>query len=153
MHFTERLGFTRVADGRPEVLQAVREQLMQGASQIKLMAGGGVTSDFDPLDVTQYTDDEMRAAVEAAAGWNTYVTVHAYSPKAIQQAGRAGVVCIDMRKWQTRRPRVYPPRRTSGDDLAEIGPGLKMTPLPFTFHFSRTVAASQTTLIITDTPP
>lgn len=95
VHFTERLGFTSVADGRPEVLRAVREQLMKGASQIKLMAGGGVASDYDPLDVTQYTRDEMRAAVEAAASWNTYVTVHAYTPRAIQQAIEAGVKCID----------------------------------------------------------
>ena len=94
-HFTERLGFTSVADGRPQVLQAVREQLMKGASQIKLMAGGGVASDYDPLDVTQFTEDEMRAAVEAAAAWNTYVTVHAYTPQAIQQAIRVGVRCIE----------------------------------------------------------
>lgn len=95
VHFTERLGFTSVADGRPEVLRATREQLMKGASQIKIMAGGGVASDYDPLDVTQYTQDEMRAAVEAAASWNTYVTVHAYTPQAIQQAIEAGVKCID----------------------------------------------------------
>jgi imidazolonepropionase-like amidohydrolase len=94
-HFTERAGFAAVADGRPQVLQAVREQLMQGASQIKLMAGGGVASNYDPLDVTQFTEDEMRAAVEAAAAWNTYVIVHAYTPKAIQQAIRAGVRCIE----------------------------------------------------------
>ena len=79
----------------PLVLQAVREQLMKGASHIKLMAGGGVSSDYDPLDVTRYTEDEMRAAVEAAAAWNTYVTVHAYTPQAIQQAIRVGVRCID----------------------------------------------------------
>lgn len=95
LHFSERLGFTTIADGRPQVLQAVREQLMKGASQIKLMAGGGVASDYDPLDVSQYTEDEMRAAVEAAAAWNTYVTVHAYTPVAIQQAIRAGVQCVE----------------------------------------------------------
>ena len=76
-------------------LRRVREQLMRGASQIKLMAGGGVASDFDPLDVTQFTEDEMRAAVAAAANWGTYVTVHAYTPKAMQQAIRAGVMCIE----------------------------------------------------------
>jgi len=95
LHISERLGFTVVADGRPAVLQAVREQLMKGASQIKLMAGGGVSSDYDPLDVTQFTEDEMRAAVDAASDWNTYVAVHAYTPQAIQQAIRAGVRCID----------------------------------------------------------
>jgi imidazolonepropionase-like amidohydrolase len=68
---------------------------MLGASQIKLMAGGGVSSVYDPLDVTQYTEAEIRAAVEAAENWGTYVTVHAYTPRAIQQAIRAGVKCID----------------------------------------------------------
>jgi imidazolonepropionase-like amidohydrolase len=78
-----------------KVTRAVREQLMLGTSQIKLMAGGGVASDYDPLDVTQYTLDEMRAAVEAAENWGTYVLVHAYTPRAIQQAITAGVRCIE----------------------------------------------------------
>ena len=95
LHFTERLGFAAIADGRPEMLRRVREQLMRGASQIKLMAGGGVASDYDPLDVTQFTEDEIRAAVEAAEDWGTYVTVHAYTPDAIQSAIAAGVRCID----------------------------------------------------------
>lgn len=95
VHPSERFGFTVIADGEAEVLRAVREQLMRGASQIKLMAGGGVSSSFDPLDVVQYTEAEMRAAVEAAASWNTYVTVHAYTPDAIRQAIRAGVKVID----------------------------------------------------------
>ncbi len=94
-HFTERLGFAAIADGRPEMLRRVREQLMRGASQIKLMAGGGVASDHDPLDVTQFTGDEIRAAVEAAEDWGTYVTVHAYTPDAIGAAIAAGVRCIE----------------------------------------------------------
>lgn len=94
-HFTDRLGFSALADGRPEVLRRVREQLMRGASQIKLAAGGGVASDYDPLDVSQFTEDELRAAVEAAEDWGTYVTVHAYTPDAIQTAIAAGVLCID----------------------------------------------------------
>jgi imidazolonepropionase-like amidohydrolase len=95
LHFSERLGMTGVADGSDEVLRRVREQLMRGASHIKLMAGGGVASDFDPLDVSQYTEAEIRAAVEAAEDWGTYVTVHAYTPRAIQKAIRAGVKCIE----------------------------------------------------------
>ena len=94
-HYTEVLGFTAIADGRDEVLRSVREQLMRGASQIKLMAGGGVASDNDPLDVTQFTSDELRAAVEAAEAWGTYVTVHAYTPQAVNAAIDAGVRCID----------------------------------------------------------
>ncbi|WP_420392387.1 amidohydrolase family protein [Acuticoccus sp.] len=95
LHFTERLGFAAIADGRAEMLRRVREQLMQGASQIKLAAGGGVASDYDPLDVSQFTEDELRAAVEAAEDWGTYVTVHAYTPDAVQTAIRAGVKVID----------------------------------------------------------
>ena len=95
VHFSERAGFAALADGRPEVLRRVREQLMLGASQIKVMAGGGVSSPHDPLDSLQYTEDELRAAVEAAADWNTYVAVHAYTPEAIARAVRSGVRCID----------------------------------------------------------
>lgn len=95
LHFTSQLGFSAIADGPSEVLRRVREQLMQGASQIKLAAGGGVASNYDPLDVSQFTEDELRAAVEAAEDWGTYVTVHAYTPDAIQTAIRAGVKVID----------------------------------------------------------
>ena len=59
------------------------------------MAGGGVASDYDPLDVTQYTEPEIRAAVDAAENWGTYVTVHAYTPRAVRAAIAAGVRCIE----------------------------------------------------------
>jgi imidazolonepropionase-like amidohydrolase len=95
LHFTEHIGAAAIADGTAEVLRRTREQLFLGASQIKLMAGGGVTSDHDPIDSTQYTEAELHAAVEAADDWNTYVTVHAYTPKAIKAAIRAGVKCIE----------------------------------------------------------
>jgi len=91
----ERYGATFIADGRDEVLTAVRENLRFGASQIKLMAGGGTSSAYDPVDVTQYTLNEMKAAVEAAEDWGTYVTVHAYTPRAIRRAIEAGVKCIE----------------------------------------------------------
>ncbi len=95
MHYTERLGFTAIADGPDEVLRRTREQLMKGASHIKVMAGGGVASTFGPIDATQYTEAEIRAAVECAENWGTYVTAHAYTPRAMQQAIRAGVKCIE----------------------------------------------------------
>lgn len=91
----ELLGATFIADGRDEVLTAVRENLRFGASQIKLMAGGGTSSAYDPIDVTQYTFDEMLAAVEAAEDWGTYVAVHAYTPRAIRRAIDAGVKVIE----------------------------------------------------------
>ncbi|MGL4975519.1 MAG: amidohydrolase family protein [Bosea sp. (in: a-proteobacteria)] len=91
----ENLGAGFIADGRAEVLTATRENLRSGASQIKVMAGGGAASVYDPLDVAQYTLDELKAAVEAAADWNTYVTVHAYTRVAVRRAIAAGVKCIE----------------------------------------------------------
>jgi imidazolonepropionase-like amidohydrolase len=91
----EELGATFIVDGRDEVLTATRENLRMGASQIKLMAGGGTSSEYDPIDVTQFTLDEMKAAVEAADDWNTYVAVHAYTPKAVRRAIEAGVKCVE----------------------------------------------------------
>jgi imidazolonepropionase-like amidohydrolase len=94
-HYMERMGAAEIADSPDLVRKRTREQLALGASQIKLMAGGGVSSHYDPLDVTQYTVPELRAAVEAAENWGTYVTVHAYTPRAVRQAIEAGVTCID----------------------------------------------------------
>ena len=91
----EVLGAAMVADSPDEVRLRAREQLMQGATQIKLTAGGGVASPHSPLDVTTFTDAELRAAVEAATNWGTYVTVHAYTPGSIQGAIAAGVKCIE----------------------------------------------------------
>ncbi|KFF00547.1 hydrolase [Chryseobacterium formosense] len=91
----EQLGATFIADGRDDVLTATRENLRFGASQIKLMAGGGTSSAYDPIDVTQYTLEEMKAAVDAAEDWGTYVMVHAYTPRAVKRAVEAGVKCIE----------------------------------------------------------
>lgn len=93
--YLERIGGTVIADDPDAVRRGVREQLALGASQIKMMAGGGVASSYDPLDVTQYTVEELRAGVEAAENWGTYVAVHAYTPRAVRQALEAGVKCID----------------------------------------------------------
>jgi len=91
----EQIGGSAIADSPDEVRVRVREQLMQGASQIKLAAGGGVSSPHSPIDVSLYTEAELRAAVEAAENWGTYVTVHAFTPAAIQRAIAAGVRCIE----------------------------------------------------------
>ena len=91
----EQLGGSMVADSPDEVRLRVREQLMQGASQIKLTAGGGVASPFSPLDVTTFTEAELRAAVEAAENWGTYVCTHAYTPASIQRSIAAGVKVIE----------------------------------------------------------
>jgi imidazolonepropionase-like amidohydrolase len=84
-----------VVDGVDAVHRAVRENLMQGASQVKVAVGGGVASAFDPIDVTEYTLQELEAAVQDAENWGTYVTVHAYTPRAIRMAIAAGVKCIE----------------------------------------------------------
>src|SRR5499427_2449301 len=91
----EQIGGMAIVDSPDEVRLRVREQLMQGASQIKLTAGGGVSSPFSPIDVVTFTEPELRAAVEAAQNWGTYVTVHAFTPEAIRQAIAAGVKCIE----------------------------------------------------------
>jgi imidazolonepropionase-like amidohydrolase len=91
----EEMGAAMIADSPDEVRLRAREQLMQGASQIKLTAGGGVASPFSPLDVSTFTEAELRAAVEAAENWGTFVCTHAYTPEAIQRSIAAGVRCIE----------------------------------------------------------
>jgi imidazolonepropionase-like amidohydrolase len=91
----ELIGGFAIADSPDEVRMRVREQLLLGASQIKLSAGGGVASPHSPLDAVTFTEAELRAAVEAAENWGTYVTVHAYTPESIKRAIDAGVKCIE----------------------------------------------------------
>ena len=85
----------RVADGVPEVVKAVRDELRKGADQIKIMASGGVASQSDPLESLQYRTDEMQAACEEATRWGSYVAAHAYSSEAIKRAVTAGVRTIE----------------------------------------------------------
>ena len=91
----EQIGGSMVADSPDAVRERVREQLMLGASQIKLTAGGGVSSPHSPLDVSTFTPEELKAAVDAATNWGTYVTVHAYTPTAVRRAIDAGVKVIE----------------------------------------------------------
>lgn len=88
-------GFAHVADGPDAVRRAVREELKGGADQIKVMAGGGVATPTDPIDMVQYTGPEIRAAVEEATKRRTYAFAHAYVPDAIVQAVQAGVRSIE----------------------------------------------------------
>jgi len=84
-----------IADGVGEVRRAVREQVRNGANQIKIMAGGGVSSPTDPLEGTQFSIEELRAACEEAEAANLYVMAHAYSPRAVTRAVQAGVRSIE----------------------------------------------------------
>jgi imidazolonepropionase-like amidohydrolase len=91
----EQTGGSTIADSPDQVRKRVREQLLQGASQIKLAASGGVSSPRSPLHASTFTEPELRAAVEAAEDWGTYVTAHAYPPAPIRRAIAAGVTCIE----------------------------------------------------------
>ncbi|CAE7541322.1 unnamed protein product [Symbiodinium pilosum] len=91
----ERNGFSHIVDGRPEMLKAARNNLRNGATQLKIMAGGGCASAFDPIHVTQFTEDEMRAAVDVARDYGTYVMAHAYHDDSINRCLDAGVRCIE----------------------------------------------------------
>jgi imidazolonepropionase-like amidohydrolase len=84
-----------IVDGADEVRRAVRDQLRRGATQIKVMASGGAASPTDPIDATQFTVDELRAAVEEAAVRDTYVLAHAYHPKSIANCLEAGIRSIE----------------------------------------------------------
>lgn len=84
-----------IADGVGEVRRAVREQVRHGANQIKIMAGGGVSSPTDPIDGTQFSLEELRAACEEAEAANLYAMAHAYSPRAVTRAVQSGVRSIE----------------------------------------------------------
>lgn len=84
-----------IADGVPEVRAMTREALRLGATQIKVSLGGGNSTPYDPLDTTHYSVEEIRAAVEAAEDWNTYVLVHAYTDESVMRALAGGVKSID----------------------------------------------------------
>lgn len=95
LSYPERMGMSAIVDSPDEVRKRSREQLLQGASQLKLTVSGGVSSPYGPIDTIQLSVDEIRTAVEAAANWGTYVTVHAYTPEAIRNAIEAGAKVID----------------------------------------------------------
>ena len=86
---------SRVVDGVDDVRRAARDELTKGATQIKVMASGGVASPNDPIGNTGYSMDELRAIVAEADAWETYVMAHAYTPRAIRRAVEAGVRTIE----------------------------------------------------------
>ncbi|MGD9786190.1 MAG: amidohydrolase family protein [Hyphomicrobiaceae bacterium] len=95
LDYTQKSGHTLIADGVPEIMKRTREVLRMGASQVKAMAGGGVNSLYDPIDVTQYTFEEAKALCDVAATWNTYVMIHANTDAAIRQWVKAGAKTVE----------------------------------------------------------
>jgi imidazolonepropionase-like amidohydrolase len=91
----ELLGFTTLADGANEVLKATRNNLAGGADFTKMMAGGGVTSERDPIESVQGTAEELGAMVAATSQFGTIAAVHAYHDESVQNAIRAGVMSIE----------------------------------------------------------
>ena len=87
--------FSELCDGPEAVRKAARENLRRGATQIKVMASGGVMSPTDEITHTQFTIEELSAAVGAAKAAGTYVLAHAYAPHAITSALEAGVHSIE----------------------------------------------------------
>ena len=84
-----------LADGVPEVQKAAREIFRKGSTHIKIMAGGGVATVYDPLDGLQFTPEEIRAIVVEAEKVGSYAMAHIYTSEAITIALEAGVRCID----------------------------------------------------------
>lgn len=91
----ERMGIGMVVNGVPEALAATRLNLRNGASQIKIMAGGGGSSRFDPIDTSQFTIEELKAIVAAAEDWNTYVAAHVFTDRAVNRLLDAGVKTME----------------------------------------------------------
>lgn len=86
---------TIIADGVDEVLTATREQFRQGAHFIKVFSGGAVSGLYDPLDINEYSPEELKAAVDEAKRWNTYAASHAYMDSSVRSAIEAGFACIE----------------------------------------------------------
>lgn len=102
LHSFETNNMFYITDGVPDVLKRVRENLMQGATHIKLMAGGGVTSAYDPIHTIQFTDEEFQAAVEATEAWGTYVTTHAINDEAVRHSVENGARSVEHGHMATR---------------------------------------------------
>ncbi|MFD7554820.1 amidohydrolase family protein [Streptomyces sp. NPDC059835] len=90
-----RPNFARIADGVDAVRAAARDEFRKGAAHLKVLLSGGVASPHDEIAAVQYSEEEVRTAVEEADNHNRYVTVHAYHPRAIDRALRAGVRCVE----------------------------------------------------------
>ena len=127
---------TRIADGITGVRQAARDELRLGASQIKVMVSGGVASPHDPIDNRQYSEEELRAVVEEAAAWNTYVAAHSYTSASTTHAIECGVRTIEhgnlideaTARLMAERDAYLVPTLVAYDALERRGPDLGLQP-------------------------
>ncbi len=118
-----------ICDGVPEVRRAAREQIRRGAHHVKLMLSGGVASPTDRVDSTQFSREEIRAAVEEAEAANRYVAGHAYTSRAINRGLECGVRSIEHGNLMDEssiplfleRGAFYVPTLTTYAALAEVG--------------------------------
>ena len=129
--------FAVIADGVDEVRRAAREELRKGASQIKIMASGGVASPSDPIWNLQYSEEEIRAIVWEASSWRTYVMAHAYSSEAIARCVEYGVRSIEhgnlidatTARLVAEKGAFVVPTLITYDALAKEGAGLGLPPV------------------------
>ncbi|MCP4765081.1 MAG: amidohydrolase family protein [Gammaproteobacteria bacterium] len=91
----ERIGNVVIADGPQAVADAARQNFRGGATVLKVFVGGGVASQYDPLEAVTYTQEEIAAAVEIANDFKSYVCIHAYNSEAVDRALDAGVRCVE----------------------------------------------------------
>jgi imidazolonepropionase-like amidohydrolase len=99
---TVRLGISRIADSPGEVRGASRSNFAGGADYLKIMIGGGISSEKDPLHSEQFTMGELKAAVGAARQWDTYVAAHVYLDNHIQRGLDAGIKVFDHAQFITK---------------------------------------------------
>ncbi|SEA90878.1 metal-dependent hydrolase family protein [Rubrimonas cliftonensis] len=91
----QRLGFVYHADGVPEMLSAARENMRQGANFLKIFVGGAVSGIYDPLDIAEYSPEEIAATAGEAERWNTYLAVHSYTDRSTRIALEQGAKSIE----------------------------------------------------------
>jgi imidazolonepropionase-like amidohydrolase len=99
----ERIGICTFADGVPEVLTTSRMQFRNGAHFLKMFVGGAVSGMYDPLDVMEYSFEEVKAAADEADRWNTYLAVHTYTDRASRQAIEAGAKTLEHANLMTEK--------------------------------------------------
>ena len=95
MDILERSGFGYIVDGVTEARKATRHNFRAGATQIKIMAGGGVASEFDPIHMTQLSAEEMKAVVGVAEDYGSYVLAHLYHDRSVNRFIDAGGKCVE----------------------------------------------------------